>query len=150
MHTHLLTATALALLMTSGTFSQDSGTASAPEAPTETTTPTIESASTADDMSQRGGDVAAEVPEDVATSIDSGTVERSDPEMAQVIEKLMALGAKPVHTLDVPAARTQPTPADAVKAVYLENTGRQPFPEPVGKTEDIKVAGAAGELDARV
>ncbi|WP_207633206.1 alpha/beta hydrolase [Devosia aurantiaca] len=90
------------------------------------------------------------VEDDVATSKDSGTVDRSNPEMAQVITKLMELGAKPVHTLDVPAARTQPTPADAVKAVYLETTGKQPFPEPVGKTEDIKVDGAEGELDARV
>ncbi len=84
----------------------------------------------------------------VATSKDSGTLDRSDAEMKTVIQKLMDLGARPVHTLDVPAARAQPTPADAVKAV-LEDMGKPTTPEPA-KTKDIKVAGAAGELDARV
>lgn len=84
----------------------------------------------------------------VAESKDSGTLDRSTAEMRSVIQKLMDLGAKPVHTLDVPTARSQPTPADAVKAV-LEEAGKATTPEP-SKTEDIKVAGAAGELDARV
>jgi len=85
----------------------------------------------------------------VARSKDSGTLDRSNPEMKAVIAKLMALGAKPVNTLTVEQARAQPTPADAVKAV-LEEAGKPATPEAVGKTEDIKVAGAAGDLDARV
>ncbi len=90
------------------------------------------------------------VEDAVATSPDSGTLDRSNPEMAAVIAKLMDLGAKPVHELGVEEARSQPTPADAVKAVYLDMTGDQPAPEAVGKSEDITIAGAAGELAARV
>ena len=85
----------------------------------------------------------------VAQSKDSGTLDRATPEMKAVIEKLMALGAKPVNTLTVEQARAQPTPADAVKAV-LEAAGKSAAPEAVSKTEDIMVAGAAGKLDARV
>lgn len=84
----------------------------------------------------------------VAESADSGTLDRSNPEMRSVIQKLMGLGSKPVHTLDVEAARSQPTPADAVKGV-LEDNGQPATPEPA-RTEDIKVTGAEGELDARV
>ncbi|RYF97748.1 MAG: alpha/beta hydrolase, partial [Caulobacteraceae bacterium] len=57
--------------------------------------------------------------------------------------------AKPVHTLTVEEARTQPTPADAAKVVAEEKTGKPAVPEAVGKVEDIKVDGAAGQLDAR-
>ena len=90
------------------------------------------------------------VDEAVAASKDSGTLDRADPEMAAVIEKLMELGAKPVHQLDVPTARTQASPADAAKAVAAEKTGSPFVPEKVGKVEDVKIDGAAGELDARV
>ncbi|MDB5507025.1 MAG: Acetyl esterase/lipase [Devosia sp.] len=90
------------------------------------------------------------VDEAVAASKDSGTLDRADPEMAEVIKKLMELGAKPVHMLDVPTARTQASPADAAKAVASEMTGKPFVPEKVGKVEDVKVDGAAGKLDARV
>jgi len=90
------------------------------------------------------------VDEAVATSKDSGTVDRANPEMAAVITKLMELGAKPVNTLSVEEARSQPTPADAAMAVAEEKTGKPPEPEAVARTEDVKVSGAAGELDARV
>lgn len=68
------------------------------------------------------------VEEKVATSKDSGTVDRSNPEMAEVITKLMELGAKPVHTLSVEEARAQPTPADAATAVAQEKAGSPPAP----------------------
>lgn len=42
-------------------------------------------------------------------------------EMAVVIEKLGALGGKPIETLDAKEARMQPTPADAVMAVMKEH-----------------------------
>lgn len=41
----------------------------------------------------------------VAQSKDSRTLDRANPEMRAVIEKLMALGAKPVNTLTVEQAR---------------------------------------------
>jgi len=70
--------------------------------------------------------------------------------MRVVIEQLMALGAKPLHTLTVDQARAQPTPADAAKKAIEIKTGQPAVPEAVAKTEDVKVKGAAGELDARV
>src|SRR5215217_3549146 len=176
MRSTLLSASAIALLIASGALAQDTTTqkttvipATSSETPAmDGADPTAKEAMPSDavpmeadsdaaemdakdgDADEAMGDVPEEVSTEVAGSMDSGTLDRADPEMAQVIEKLMALGAKPVHTLDVPTARTQPTPADAVKAVYLKTTGNQPFPEPVGKTEDIRIDGAAGELDARV
>ena len=42
-------------------------------------------------------------------------------EMQVVIEKLIALGGKPIETLDAKEARMQPTPTDAVVAVMKEN-----------------------------
>ena len=41
-------------------------------------------------------------------------------EMQTVREKLVELGAKPLHTLTVEQARAQPTPADAVAAVMAD------------------------------
>jgi len=62
-----------------------------------------------------------------SASKDSGTMQRADKEdMAPVLKKLMALGAKPVHTLTVEQARQQPTPADAVKEV-LKEQGKDPM-----------------------
>lgn len=90
------------------------------------------------------------VDQAVATSKDSGTVDRANPEMAAVITKLMELGAKPVSTLSVEQARTQPTPADAAMAVAEEKTGAPAKPEVVARTEDITIPGAAGDLEARV
>jgi len=85
----------------------------------------------------------------LAESKDSGTLQRSHPEMKTVIEKLMELGAKPVHTMTVEQARTQPTPADAVKAV-LEAEGKSTAPEAVADVKDITIPGADGDLQARV
>ena len=90
------------------------------------------------------------VDQAVATSKDSGTVDRATPEMAAVITKLMELGAKPVNTLSVEQARSQPTPADAANAVAEEKTGKAPEPEAVARTEDVTIPGAAGDLEARV
>ena len=48
-----------------------------------------------------------------------------DADMAQVLKKLMDLGAKPLSTLTVEQARSQPTPADAVNAL-LKDQGKDP------------------------
>ena len=86
----------------------------------------------------------------VAQSSNSGVLERTAPEMRAVIEKLIALGAKPVHTLTPGEARNQPTPADAASAVFHDRTGKLATPEAIAKTEDIKIQGVKGDLDARV
>jgi acetyl esterase len=63
------------------------------------------------------------------------------PEMAVVIEKLAALGGKPIETLDAKEARLQPTPTDAVMAVMQEHQMEMPLPlcDTIGK--DIPVSG---------
>jgi acetyl esterase len=93
---------------------------------------------------------APEVAPEVAESTDSGTLQRAHDEMASVIQTLMDLGAKPFNQLSVVDARNQPTPADAVKAVYEEQTGDLPIPEAVARTEDVTVEGADGDIPARV
>jgi acetyl esterase/lipase len=94
-------------------------------------------------------DAAAPEEEMAAPSDDSGTMERASEEMGAVLEKLKELGAKPIHTLTVEEARTQPTPADAVKAL-LEEQGKSTEPEEVASTEDILIPGPAGDIPARV
>jgi len=94
---------------------------------------------------------APSVDKAVAESETSGTQDRAHTEMAAVIKKLTDLGAKPFHTLSVEEARNQPTPADAVEAVYSEmNNGKPATPESVGKTENISIPGADGDIAARV
>lgn len=72
-----------------------------------------------------------------------------DPEMKAVLDALGALGGKPIETLSPVEARTQPTPADAVKRV-LEQQGKSTAPEEVGKVEDRTIAGKAGEIPVRI
>lgn len=104
-------------------------------------------------MAQDAATPAADAPAmenmDLAETEDSGTLERATADMAAVIEKLMELGAKPVHTLTVEEARSQPTPTDAVMAV-LEEKGESTAPEAVANVEDISIPGAEGDLEARV
>ncbi len=61
----------------------------------------------------------------VAETPDSGTMKRADKAMLAVLKKLGDLGAKPIESRSVAEARTQPTPADAVKAV-LKDRGKDP------------------------
>lgn len=62
----------------------------------------------------------------VAETPDSGTAKRADKDMLAVLKKLGDLGAKPIESRSVEEARTQPTPADAVKAV-LKDEGKDPM-----------------------
>ena len=61
----------------------------------------------------------------VAETPDSGTMKRADKDMLAVLKKLGELGTKPIESRSVEEARTQPTPADAVKAV-LKDQGKDP------------------------
>lgn len=62
----------------------------------------------------------------VAESPDSGTMKRADKEdMLLVLKQLQKLGVKPIESRSVEEARTQPSPADAVKAV-LTAQGKDP------------------------
>lgn len=78
------------------------------------------------------------------------TAARSDDDMAAVIRSLAELGARPLSTLEVPQARTQPTPADATRRV-MQQRGVQPSAAfSAVRTRDIQVQGAAGLLPARL
>lgn len=80
---------------------------------------------------------------------DSTSQSMPNEQMQAVLAKLAALGAKPVELLTVQQARTQPTVADAVKAVLTEQ-GRSTDPEPVAKVEDRSFPGPAGEIPITV
>lgn len=61
---------------------------------------------------------------------------KADRDMQSVLDALAALGGEPLETLEPSVARTQPTPADAVKVVMKKKLGKTPVPEKVAKVED--------------
>lgn len=65
--------------------------------------------------------------------------------MQAVLDQLAALGAKPINTLTVAQARTQPTPADAVKALLVKE-GKSTAPETVGSVVETTFPGPAGPV----
>ncbi|WP_296912492.1 alpha/beta hydrolase [Polaromonas sp.] len=65
--------------------------------------------------------------------------------MQAVLDQLAALGAKPIETLTVAQARTQPTPADAVKALLVKE-GKSTAPEAVGSVVETTFPGPAGPV----
>ena len=92
----------------------------------------------------------------VAAASEAATVADTVPQMAKaapqmqaVLDKLAALGAKPLHTLTVEQARAQPTPADAVAALMAEK-GIDAGPAGAIATRDIAIPGPAGDIAARV
>ncbi len=70
------------------------------------------------------------------------------PQMLTVIEALDSLGAKPIHTLSVEAARSQPTPADAVKKVMSDFGIVAPAPKVDTTGAEIPVDG--GTIHGRI
>ena len=85
-----------------------------------------------------------------AQSADSGTMERADADMRDVLLSFIELGPKPLETLTPEQARTQPTPADAVAAV-LKAQGKDPVQMRAQSgvdTQDITYPGASGEAIA--
>ena len=73
---------------------------------------------------------------------------RASADMTRVLAAYQTLGAKPVDTLSVAAARAQPTLGDAAASV-AQQMG-MPAKMPLAKVTDIQVDGAAGPLAARV
>lgn len=73
----------------------------------------------------------------------------ADPQMQAVLDKHATLNPKPIETLTPEEARRQPTIADAVKALMQERK-MDTAPEPVGKVENRQIAGAAGQIPARI
>ena len=77
------------------------------------------------------------------------TPPKADAQMQAVLDQLATLGAKPLETLTPEQARTQATPADAVKAV-LEGLAKATTPEPVAKVADSSFPGPAGAVPIRI
>jgi acetyl esterase/lipase len=69
--------------------------------------------------------------------------------MAQLITALAALGAQPIETLSVERARSQPTPAGAVRRVLGERD-QSAAPRPVPQVRDISIPAPTGPILARV
>lgn len=82
----------------------------------------------------------------------SGTLQRADKDMARVISKLVALGAKPIGTMSVEETRKQPTPADAVHAV-LKDEGKDPatvMAQMKVRKQDVSYPTAGGTQPIRI
>lgn len=73
----------------------------------------------------------------------------ANAQMQAVLDELAALGAKPLQTLKVAQARTQPSPADAVKSLLVKQ-GKSTAPETVGSVEDRRIAGPGGSIPIRI
>lgn len=71
------------------------------------------------------------------------------PEMQAVLDRLSALGPKPIPTLSPDEARRQPGPMDAVKA-RLKSQGKDATPEPVAAVADRMIAGPGGQIPVRI
>lgn len=83
---------------------------------------------------------------------DSGTMERADADMRDVLMKFDELKPKPLPELSAEEARRQPTPADAVAAL-LKSQGKDPAQlkaQSGVSTQDVSYPGAAGDVPARI
>ncbi len=92
---------------------------------------------------------ASALAQDAAPKAVAAT-ERNKPNAAMqaVLDELKALGAKPIHTLSVPEARQQASPADA--AVAVQRDRKIPAgPEAKIATKDFSIPTANGALLAR-
>lgn len=82
----------------------------------------------------------------------TGTRYAADKDMQSVLDALAALNGKPIESLTVEQARTQPTPADAVKSV-LQKKGKDAAPTalvPGVTSVDSQIPGPAGSLPVRI
>lgn len=70
-------------------------------------------------------------------------------EMSKVIKELEKKGGKPIAELSAVEARQQPTPADAVKSM-MSATDKKEADEGFAKIEDRQIAGAQGQIPARI
>jgi acetyl esterase len=82
----------------------------------------------------------------------TGTPYKANFEMKRLLEALAKLGGKPIESLPVAEARSQPTMADAVTAV-LKADVRETSPQmlvPGVTSEDRAIPGPAGSLPVRI
>jgi len=72
-----------------------------------------------------------------------------DADMRKVLEAQDAMGARPLGETSVEAARTQPSPSMAMKAVLAEN-GKEPDPSLGVSTQDLTIPGPLSDISARL
>ena len=70
-------------------------------------------------------------------------------DMQKVLDQLGSMGGKPIETLTAAEARTQPTPADAVKAI-MKAQGMSTGPDPAVTTKDVTYPAGKGMQNARI
>lgn len=101
------------------------------------------------DGARSSDSAAGAMAPDTAAMASTSTPPKADDDMQKVLDQHAALGPKPIETLTPAEARQQPTPTDAVKAV-LTKEGKPTTPPPGVTTVDRTIAGAAGQLPARI
>jgi acetyl esterase/lipase len=84
----------------------------------------------------------------LAELIGGDPMSRIDADMKHVLDRLAEMGARPLELLTPDLARRQPRPAEAISAI-LGKQGRE-RPDDGVAAEDITLAGAEGELPARI
>ncbi|MFI5257535.1 MAG: alpha/beta hydrolase [Gemmatimonadales bacterium] len=84
-----------------------------------------------------------EVARESAATRTKGESARPDSQMQDVLDQLASLGGKPIETLTAVEARRQPTPADAVQHLLVEQ-GMSAEPPPGVTLSHIEIPGAAG------
>ena len=90
-------------------------------------------------------DPAASSTTSAGVAFAAGTQSSLNTQMQAVLDQLAALGTKPINTLTVAQARTQPGPPDAVKALLVKQ-GKNTAPEPVGSLVESIFPGPAGPV----
>jgi acetyl esterase/lipase len=93
--------------------------------------------------------IPAERPAEATTSEPMAEAPQANEQMQEVLDALQALEAKPLHTLDVPEARFQASPADAARTVQRDKK-IPPGPEGEIETTDIAIPSPSGNLPARI
>ena len=92
----------------------------------------------------RSGDSIGRLAELIA----GDPMSRIDADMKHVLDSLAEMGARPLEQLSPEAARRQPRPTEAISAI-LGRQGRE-RPDDGVEAEDMAIAGAEGELPARI
>ena len=82
-------------------------------------------------------------------SASMGMSGRPDADMQAVLDAHAALGAQPIETLTVAQARTQPSPADAVRRVK-EMRGMSTAPDPTVSVQNLSYPAGTGSQPVRV
>lgn len=92
---------------------------------------------------------AEEAPVAAAPVAAPATAAVADADMQKVLDKLVSLGGKPIEGRTPAEARTQPSPADAVKALMTEQ-GMSVAPDPALTVKNVTFPAGAGVQKARI